>query len=124
MRDSIIRTITTSGVPSHLIPWNQNIPLLGASGVNLRLSPNVRIPVEPKEVFSGPAIEGSSRLLWTLSMSADFPPSNYSRFIVSVQLGGHMTEGATSIMSKEMLHSIVLFIWTLSKQKLGRCHMF
>lgn len=57
-------------------------------------------------------------------MSADFPPSNYSRFIASVQLGGHMTEGATSIMSKEMLHSNLLFLWALSKQKLSRGHMF
>lgn len=81
-------------------------------------------PVEPKEVFSGPAIEGSSRLLWTLSMSADFPPSNYSRFIVWVHLGGQVTEGAASLVSKEMLDSILLFSWTLSKQKLGRCHMF
>lgn len=28
-----------------------------------------------------------------------------------------MTEGATSIMSKEMLHSILLFFWTLSKRQ-------
>lgn len=100
MRDSIIITIATSGVQSHLILWNQNIPFLGASGVNLRLNPNIRhdrfrlvlkvfrLSLKRFSLES----EGSSRLLWTLSKSADFPPSNYSRFIVSVQLGGHMAE--------------------------------
>lgn len=52
MRDSIIITITTSGVQSHLILWNQNIHFLGVSRVNLRLDPNIhhdRFRLVPKE---------------------------------------------------------------------------
>lgn len=72
--------------------------VVGVSGVNLRLNPDVRhhrfrlvrrVPAEPKEVFSDWRL--ISGLLWTPSMNADFPYSNCPQFIVLVRLSSYMT---------------------------------